>query len=251
MEFFSECIRINNIPKYAGVQWDLLKLLQQAGDRIGRVASLIVPWEAKTANYGKTTEERDTVAYVQLEDAAKHEELFRLFDNVIFETSNSNQPSRRMHCKFMDFIPQRFHEVRVNYGPEYHQPYNEQKYRLERYDVITDRDELVVRMQALKLDSSEVGIQVEPCNTDVGIQVTSTSSEASTQTEEESKGGGEIKCSASCKQLRAVSELKILKCGHVCCTTCQSGRSFPVGAAIFVVCGACGDSSIPRGLLVI
>ena len=76
MEFFIQSVRINNIRKYESVRWDLLKLLQQAGDKIGKVATLIVPWEGKAINHGKMTDEKVTVAYEQLEDAAKHDELF-------------------------------------------------------------------------------------------------------------------------------------------------------------------------------
>ena len=157
MEFFSQSVRINNIPKYAGVQWDLLKLLQQAGDKIGKVANLIVPWEAKAINHGKMTDEKDTVAYVQLEDAAKHDELFRLFNNMIFESNSA--PARRLHCKHMDYIPQRYHEVRVDTRTDYYQPHNENKFRLEKYNVITDRDELIVRMQSIGVESAETAVK--------------------------------------------------------------------------------------------
>ena len=230
MEFYSHSVRINNIPKYAGVQLDLLKLMQQAGDKIGKVANLILTWEAKPINYVEIADEDDTVAYVQLEDAAKHNELFQLFDNVMFESNNSM--ARRLHCKHMDYVQQRYHKVRVDSTTEYCKPYNENKDRLDKYNNITDRDELAVRMHNVSTEAVDAGTQ--------------TIVEIDTQKERPSTENFSIKCSARCKQTVLAENASLLECGHMCCKLCQIGHQFTLGTTIFVVCGICEESSMAR-----
>ena len=231
---YSESVRINNIPKYAGVQWDLLIMLQKASDQIGRIANLTVPWEAKASNTGKWTDEKDTVAYVQLEDAALHDKLCERFENVLFVSSKIKNWPARMHCKHLNFIPERFHEIVLQSNTNYREAYNEDKYRIEQYTVITNKDESLESLVSSTKDVESTSTQCEI-----------TMPKCLNQEEEEDKTTVKIECSAGCRKACQVKELQILQCGHTVCENCITDSKLPVANTYYVVCAKCRATSKP------